>query len=808
MARTNHAANAESPSFAVLLRRYRIAAGLSQEELAERAGLSRRGISDLERGQRRRPHLATVRRIAEALDLDERVRVALLGAASSLPRASDGSLATFSPVSEWPQHNLPIQLTGFIGRTRELEALPQLLTAAHLLTVTGAGGIGKTRLALEMGRQIISAYADGVWYVELAALADAALVPSAIAAVLRLRVDPQSSIQHALTTYLRFRCLLLILDNCEHLVSTCAAVALALLRDCPNLRILATSREPLGVSGETTWRLESLSMPTAREAALASGARADAVQLFVERARAAQPGFVLSEDNAPALARICRGLDGIPLAIELAAMRIRVLSVEQISSMLTHTLPLLSSGNRLAPPRHSTLRAALEWSYRLLSNTEQYFFAHLAVFSGGWSLEAAAELAAGDGIERSDALNLLSGLVEKSLVTVDPLKDGTLRYRLLEPIRQYAQELLESTDSAERVRDSCVEYFIALGERAEPHLLGGPRTAEWLDRLEPEQANLRAALHRCIERADSERGLRLGGAVWRWWYERGTFREGREWLDLLLQVAHGWSRTTLRGRVLSGAGVLACLQHDFDPAQTMLEEAREIFIQLHDVVGDAECLHNLAFLAEHREDYANARGLYAQALDMFRANGNRIGEALTLNNLAWSLLEEGDHTAARDISSMSVARYLELDDVLGAAWPKLALGFALLHSGDIGRGDAVFRETLAILRGRAWPPRDEMFPACVEGLAASAACRQQADRAVLLAAAAAHVRDDLGRALNESEAGMAVPWLEPVYQVMDTQRRGVLRTEAQSWSLDELVVYALDESDSNRANIRRSRASG
>ncbi len=360
---------------------------------------------------------------------------------------------------EGPSNNLPLQLTSFVGREREVAEVTGQLSETRLITLRGPGGCGKTRLALEVASEVAKSFEGGVWWVGLAPLSDTELVPQAVASVLNVLEAPGRSPIETLADHLETRRALLILDNCEHLVEACAVLTDALLRSCPSLRVLATSREALGVGGEVSWPVPPLSLPDPRRL-LSEGSLPDyeSARLFVERARAVKPSFALDERSATAVARICYRLDGMPLAIELAAARAGVLSAEQISSRLEDSLGLLTAGGRTAEPRQKTFRATLEWSYDLLSEPERELLGRLSVFAGGWTLEAAEAVGAGSGIERYEELDLLSGLVDKSLVVAEAGAEGALRYRMLEPVRQYAQERLEASGVVDAVRGRLAEY--------------------------------------------------------------------------------------------------------------------------------------------------------------------------------------------------------------------------------------------------------------------------------------------------------------------------------------------------------------
>jgi predicted ATPase/DNA-binding SARP family transcriptional activator len=412
-------------------------------------------------------------------------------------------------------HNLPAQRTSFVGREREMLEVKRQLVMTRLLTLTGAGGSGKTRLALEVARDLVGAYPDGVWLVELAPLSEKKLVPHAVADALGVPEGSGRSLSHALVDDLHEKKLLLVLDNCEHLIEAAAQLANALLSSCPRLRVVATSRETLGVEGELVWRVDPLSVPDAdpdhRARATGELARYDAVRLFVERARLGSPHFELRAENAGAVVQICRRLEGIPLAVELAAARVRALSLEQISARLEDSLKLLRGDSRSAPQRQRTLRATLEWSHELLSAEERVLLRRHSVFVGGWTLEAAEEaVGASDGIQEEEVLELLSKLVDKSLVVAEVRAGEVRRYRLLETVRQYAQERLEESGEAETFRRRHAEFFLALAEEAEPGLVGAQQQ-EWAERLEEEHDNLRAALSWSLER-EPEAALRLAGA--------------------------------------------------------------------------------------------------------------------------------------------------------------------------------------------------------------------------------------------------------------------------------------------------------
>src|SRR5262245_13629283 len=422
-------------------------------------------------------------------------RATLLGALDRAGPSGGSTVASLTTAA------LPIPLTSFVGRQADLGAIQRLLDSARLLTLTGVGGIGKTRLALEGARLFAGDYPDGAELVELAALADPGVVPQRVATALGIAEQPGRELLDVVADALRARRSLLVLDNCEHVVVACAELAQHLLQACPGLRILATSRESLGIAGERVWRVPSLSLPAAEaDTSFEHIAQSEAVRLFAERAASVLPGFALTERNAPAVARLCLRLDGIPLALELAAARVTVLPVEQLAERLDDALRLLTAGSRTAPARQQTLRATLDWSYGLLTDREQRLFDRLSVFAGGWTLEAAEAVCAGEGIEHGQVLELVARLVDKSLVVVERGADEGAYYRMPEPIRQYAEERFGPDRATEVIRRSHATYFLTLAERAEPGL-SGPDQRTWLDRLERDLDNLRAAWRRSCARS-------------------------------------------------------------------------------------------------------------------------------------------------------------------------------------------------------------------------------------------------------------------------------------------------------------------
>jgi predicted ATPase/class 3 adenylate cyclase len=638
------------------------------------------------------------------------------------------SLAAFT-------HNLPAQLTSFIGREQAMAEVKDLLSTTRLLTLTGSGGCGKTRLALQAAADLLEEYPDGVWLVELAALADPALVPQSVAAALGVREEPNRPLLATLVDYLRPKSLLLVVDNCEHLLEACAQLADSLLRTGPELRILASSREGLGIAGERTYRVPSLSLPpvapTSQSAPSPSGSSAlleyEAVRLFVERAVFTQPGFVVTDQNALALAQVCQRLDGIPLALELAAARVKALPVEKLNERLDDMFRLLTGGSRTALPRQQTLRALIDWSYDLLAPPEQALLRRLSVFAGGWILEAAEAVCAdarneergmrneiGSGsaliphssfLIPEDVLDLLSSLVEKSLVLYEA---GEARYWLLETVRQYARDRLLETGEAAAVRGRHRDWCMALAEDAGERFRGPTETA-WLERLEREHDNLRAALAWSVAQGQGATGLRLGGALGRFWAVRGYWTEGREHLAELLTLPGAEDRTVERARVLLGAGELARYLGDWRAAWALIGESLAISRELDHKRGTVTSLNFLGWIAQQQQgDFRAARALHEESLAISRELGDQRSIAASLHGLGGAAHAQGEHEAARTLFEENLASFRELGDKHGIVVSLMHLGQIARDRGDFGAARARFEESLAIFRelgtkeGIAW----------------------------------------------------------------------------------------------------------
>ena len=567
---------------------------------------------------------------------------------------------------ETTPNNLPLQPTTFIGRDKELTELKRLFAAARLLTLTGSGGCGKTRLGLQLAADSLERFPDGAWLVELAPLSDPGLVPRTAATVLSLEEEPGKPITTTLVEHLKDKRVLLLLDNCEHLLGACATLAESLVRQCPHLTILASSREALGIAGEQTYRVPSLSLPDPKETPTpASIASFEALQLFVDRCLKVDADFRVTGENAATLVSICHRLDGIPLAIELAAARVRSLSVEELNRRLDHRFRLLTGGSRTALPRQQTLRSLIDWSYDLLHDPEKLLLQRLSVFAGGWTLEAAECVCAGGDVEDGAVLDLLTSLIDKSLVAVDQ-SDARFRYRLLETVRQYARERLVESGGAEAIRARHRDYFVALAEEADNKLLGAEQ-ADALRRLEDEHDNLRLALEWSHEEAPAQEDLRLCGAMHRFWFTRGYVAEGRQWCARILAKGVPAEPTLEYARVVNAAGSLAWHQTDFRAARPLLEQGLALSRGLDDRLGLARSLNNLGSLAFEQGDYPAAQTLYEESLALWRELGDRRGEAGLLGNLALVAWERGDLVAARTLAQESLTLITRSGQIKGVS---------------------------------------------------------------------------------------------------------------------------------------------
>lgn len=597
-----------------------------------------------------------------------------------------------------PSHNLPHQLTAFIGRASEIAQVRQLLAASRLLTLTGTGGCGKTRMALQVAADVVVSYPDGVWLVELASLADPGLVPRAVASVLGVTEQKGKTVAQSIVEHLAPRCALIVLDNAEHLLLACAQLTDAVLRQSQHVTVLATSRERLGVDGERSYRVPSLSVPEATHTASPElVAASESAQLFIERARLQQPRFEVTPSNAPALTAICRRLDGIPLAIELAAPRVRSMSLEEVNQRLDRVFSLLTGGSSTALPRQRTLRSLIDWSHDLLNAAEQALLRRVSVFSGGWTLDAAERACDGDGIAGDAVLGVLASLCDKSLVTVDE-QSGVTRYRLLETIRQYASERLREHGEEAHWRHRHFTFCLSLATEAQP-LLSGPEQKESLARLAAEYDNLRSALAWSSSgQGDAMAGLELAESLRRFWWISDHRAEGCAWFARLLDATRSAPVSALRARALDTQGLLTWVQGDFPAAIALHERSLAIGRDLGEPGIVAAALSNLGNIAQDQGNFEHAKDLMQQSLRLRREIGNRRDIAVSLNNLGILCRSIDDLPASQALHEESLAILRELGDRSSVAAALLNLAIAAWERGDCATMKALCVESLAIHR--------------------------------------------------------------------------------------------------------------
>jgi predicted ATPase/transcriptional regulator with XRE-family HTH domain len=700
----------ETGALSALLQRYRRQAGLTQEELAERAGVSTRSVSDIERGLQQHPHISTLRRLADALGLAPEDRLVFLTARqgnrtwSAIPRSSGPARGSWgqalpgpaadTPDLAAPPTNLPDEPTPFIGREREIAAISTLLQQppVRLVTLTGSGGVGKTRLALQVASILLHVFRDGIFLVSLASLADPSLVPSVIAQTLGVTEQGGMSLTDTLRDQLHDRRLLLVLDNFEHLLDAAPRVA-ELLDTCRELHILVTSRIPLHLVREHEYPVPPLSVPDPRRRPSAEVlGQCEAVALLVDRARAMRPDFAITEDNARAVAEICARLDGLPLAIELAATRIKLFPPQALLQRLEHRLQLLTEGARDVPTRQRTLRGAMDWSYNLLGEHEQTLFARLSVFAGGCILEAAEAVCNPDG--KLDVLEGLASLVDQSLLRQEG--EDEPRFSMLETIREYAAELLEASGEGEMLRQQHASFFLTLVERAAREV-DGPKQARWLEELEADHDNLRAVLRWSLERGEPQIGLRLAEALATFWLVRTHWSEGRRWLEEALERGTEVP-LALRARALRVAAGLATHQTDYRAAQRWSEESLRLAEQLGDSSERAAALLNLGQVAGLESDYIQEQALYEESLTLYQKLGSKERTCEALFRCGATAWQRGDHPRAEVCLRESLALARELGDTHQLGNCLTDLGEVALAQGELDRAQIHFEDALKLQR--------------------------------------------------------------------------------------------------------------
>jgi predicted ATPase/DNA-binding SARP family transcriptional activator len=731
------------------------------------------------------------------------------------------------PPTNLHEHTPP---TAFIGREAELAQLAERLERrdCRLLTLAGPGGIGKTRLALQVAAELCDSFIDGVWFVPLAAISDPALMVTSIAETFGITESAGQPLMMHLKRYLGAKEFLLVLDNFEQVVDAGPLVA-ELLASAPHLTVIITSRAVLHLSGEQEFEVPPLALPDRRHLRAPDQlTRYEAVRLFIERARAVKPGFEVTSRNASAVAEICYRLDGLPLAIELAAARIKLFPPAALLTRLNRRLLLLTGGARNLPLRQQTLRNTIEWSYDLLEASEQTLFRRLGVFMGGCTLAGAEAICNAEGDLPMRVIDGITALVDKSLLRPEEDEDGEPRFVMLETIREYALERLVEHGEAENVGRWHVDYYLALAEQAAPALRAGQQAA-WLDRLEADHANLRAALDWCLENREAERGLRLGSTVWRLWFWHGHITEGRTYLAAILTLAPARHPTLARVRALTAAGVLARLQYDYAAARGLLEESLAACRKLGDEVEIADVLSHLGFVVHLQGDLATARALYEQSAALFRVRGARSGTARALAPLGWIALYQGDDVTARARFEESLATFQQLGDTARSGEALLGLGEVARSQGDYARAVRLYEASLAIAQelgdtsmealllqhlgfvrynqsdhdrsmtlfrkslalGQQLEDQVTIAYALI-GLAGLAATRGRPERAVRLLAAAETLRAPLDGDMNPADRTQFEHNLTVARSQLDDATFAAAWDDGQTMHLDQAIAEALD----------------
>src|SRR5215217_597888 len=702
------------------------------------------------------------------------------------------------------RHNLPLARTSFIGRERETLEIKRLLAMTRPLTLTGAGGSGKTRLALKVASELAGAYPDGTWLVELASLSEPELVPQVVAQALRVREQPGRSLVETLKDTLRSRKTLLVVDNCEHLIEAVVHLVDALLDSCPGLRVLATSRETLNAAGEVSWVVPSLTVPDSRHPSTAEELEGyESARLFVDRARQREPSFDLTPRYVPVVAQICRRLDGIPLAIELATARMGVLAVEQIAERLEDSLKLLSGGSRTAEPRHRTLRATLDWSHDLLGEPERKLFCRLSIFAGGWTLEAAEEVCSGESIEQDDVLDLLGRLADKSLVVAEAEQEGALRYRMLEPVRQYAGERLEESGMAQRIRERHARYYLALAEGADAQEeaqreLNAARPVAWLKQMESEHGNLRAALSWSLDKEDdggraARLGLRLAVALWWFWHTHQI--EGRRYLERALSRRSDPTMTRWRARALNAAAGLALYQADYGASKALMEEGLALYRELGDKEGIAAGLTDLGMVAVlgQRDDIP----LPAVLEEL----GELKPELKNRNTLAYLLMLEGMIALSRGelehsvtLHEQSLELFREIHNTQGIITCLGHLGLLALIRGDYESAPKLLQESLRL----AWElDYKQSIQHCLYTLACVIARREQPVRVARLWGAVEGMEEAYGAHLTPVILSLTnyEGYLSRERSQLGGEEFAVAWAAGKAMSLGQAIEYALSDEE-------------
>ena len=750
-----------------------------------------------------------------------------------------------------PKHNLPLQLSSFIGREKETDEVANLLVRNRLVTLAGVGGIGKTRLSLQVGQKLMNNYPNGVWFIELDALSDPALVAQTVASVFNIKESPDYPITEILKNFLREKTILLLLDNCEHVLEGCAQLIKALLTSCPNIKVLATSRETLNIAGEAIYYMPALSLPDQYNASLETLAEYEAIKLFTERAMLAFSSFTLTKENAQTVANICRRVDGIPLAIELAAARVNILQVDAILKQLVNSFSLLASNSRIASQRHQTLRASMHWSWGLLSEAEQTLLQQLSVFAGGWLLESAQAICDGD------ALDLTSALVKKSLIIVDRKSEGETRYDFHEIVRQYMRERLYESGEEKATRTRHLQFFLQLSEQAEP-ALRGPTQVKWMSRLHDERDNIRAALE-WADKTDVEAGLYLSSRLNIFW-ELFDIREGAHWLEVFIQKTESKAYTFARAKALCALGTIKNWLERLAEAQSVAQESLELYrscgdkyveidallllaaivdpseaveltqqaltlaewindkwrlahalfvsswgryerysyiekaLTLFQAVGDlrsmAECLAELGRLRMLNNDIESAENLLSKAMVLFRELDVKREISGLLQGYGRIAAIKGDYEQAYTYLKEDAASAEEYGHRINYLFARSHLGYLALNRGNITEADEIFTETLQ----NFFDDKNEIGVAfTLEGMAGLFVVVGKPEIAAHLIGWSDALRERIGDPRPPLEQADVDKIIAACLAKMGEVAFSDAYEEGKKMSLEEAVAYALEE---------------
>ena len=734
----------------------------------------------------REQRFASAREMRQALGATERAETAIIGTPSSVPTAPGPGSA--------PPNNLPAQLTPLIGRENEIDAVAQSLRRndVRLMTLTGPGGVGKTRMVLAVAAALLEEFANGVFFVSLAPVHDPNLVLSTIARTLGAKETGKNTLWQSLLDHLREKQVLLLLDNFEQVI-TAAPQVTDLLVACPRLKILVTSREVLHLRGEYEFPVPSLTLPDPRHTvSLEALSQYEAVELFIQRALAVRSDFAVTDENAPAVAEICFRLDGLPLAIELAAARVKLFSPQAMLQRLGERFKLLQGGARDLPVRQQTLRATLDWSYDLLNADEQMLFRRLGVFVGGCTfgaIEAVCDVEE-DALSplKLDVLEGLASLIDKSLLLQREGEEDDPYYSMLETLREYAHRRLNESGELAILRQYHLRYYLELAEQAESELRG-PDQISWGKRLDIAHDNLRLALRWAEESRQVKMALRLSGALWRFWWVRGHLTEGRRWLEVAL-AASDKEDTVLREKALTGAGTLARDQADYAEANAFYEENLAIQRAIGDQVGIARALNNLGTVAIYQEAYKHAIAFFEESLALRRESSDRIGTAGTLNNLGLCLFYEGDYARAEALFEEGLKLYREVGDYWGTALALSNQALIAFKTENFKQSQALFEESLHLFRDTG---DKEGVATVLSGLAWIAGRRNNFQRATCLSGASVAILESMGTAMHDLDRKEYEHTVRQAQLSLGKDKFAAAWDRGQAMSLDEVIKYALGE---------------